>query len=351
MLCIKNSRIGVHMKISLSALIKHYGLNKDKKQVAEDLGIDDAQLRNYSDKKISKIPKNIRIKIMILFGVKKMRGLNKILKGPPDATSVAQLKERNDSKDAYRHFYSYNIGRHRVALIFWMIGLFLLSVIVGAIISGGIYELLHMRCDMGDKAFLFADRENHESGCLDIKVLPDLLGGMIGILMGFILEWLVFEKIKHISKYQAILSCLKIEFKKILVTLRSTGIWTVNEIVLDDIVLSAENSIILNNLPGCALFKKFRGSEEIFSLLQEIHGNIERRNRALEEKEKGIIEELNYWKIQNPNAQQEQKEKMEKELRGDIKEPELNGTQLSSLIQSQINQFNEITPFKIFERK
>ena len=42
---------------------------------------------------------------------------------------------------------------------------------------------------------------------------------------------------------------------------------------------------------------------------------------------------------------------MEKELRGDIKEPELNGTQLSGLIQSQINQFNEITPFKIFERK
>lgn len=168
----------------------------------------------------------------------------------------------------------YNILAHRIVLILWLLIVAALFIFVFSLCVGGIELLYH------DKwGSLWT--EDAETGKLNLGVLPDFLGGMAGILVGFFLEWVIFEKIKNLSKYQAILSCLEIEFKKIKKTLKTKRI-TICEIIIDDIVLSAENSVILYNLPGY-LIVKLKGKGEILSLLQEIHWYIGKRNKALEQ--------------------------------------------------------------------
>lgn len=183
-------------------------------------------------------------------------------------------KNINHSKESNLLPKHYNVLAHKIVLILWLIIIMTLLIFLFSLCVGGIELLYHTKWNN-----LWG--ENSEAGKLNIGVLPDFLGGMAGILVGFFLEWLIFEKIKNLSKFQAILSCLEIEFKKIKKTLKTKRV-SICEIVIDDIVLSAENSIILFNLPGY-LIVKIKRKGEILSLLQEIHGYIGKRNEALKQ--------------------------------------------------------------------
>ena len=111
----------------------------------------------------------------------------------------------------------------------------------------------------------------------NLGVLPDFLGGMVGILVGFFLEWLIFEKIKNLSKYRTIISCLKLEFDKILGTIKQHPNSEFREVVLDDIVLSAENSSVIFNLSSYYIFRS-RTGKTMLDKLQNLHGLIDNRN-------------------------------------------------------------------------
>lgn len=182
------------------------------------------------------------------------------------------------SENVNKEFRYYSITAHQIVLVIWLIIISMLLIFIFSLFIGGI-ERLYQEWDG-----MWTCEDNRESGTsgvgFNLGVLPDFLGGMVGILVGFFLEWLIFEKIKNLSKYRTIISCLKIEFDKIemLLTYQRKKI---NEVITDDIVLSAENSVIIENLPHFFVFRRSRQGEKLLSLLQEIHGEITFRNDAL----------------------------------------------------------------------
>lgn len=193
------------------------------------------------------------------------------------AGEAAALTNKKNENKKYQY---YSIGWHQFALVIWMVFIALLLIFGLSLFVGFVEHIYHGWTDV------WASEGNPESkqGCgFNLGVLPDFLGGMVGILAGFILEWLVFEKIKNLSKYKTIISCLKIEFEKDLVVLGAKEVCKINEIVIDDIVLSAENSVIIYNLPSYFLFKRSNKGEEFLNLLQEIHGYITKRNKTIKE--------------------------------------------------------------------
>lgn len=163
----------------------------------------------------------------------------------------------------------YNVTAHKIVLLVWLIIIAGISILIFSMCVAGIEYVFRSCADLWS--------QEPEKGKLNLGVLPDFLGGMTGIIVGFFLEWFVFEKIKTLSKYQTVLSCLKIEFDKIIITINKET-REISEIILDDIVLSADNSIILYNLPRYFIFLN-KGKGEILSLLQEIHGNVQEYNR------------------------------------------------------------------------
>ena len=207
--------------------------------------------------------------------------------------------------DSGKNIPYYNVKAHRAVLVIEMlliaaIMIFCFSILVGAIeMSYAEWESLWSRA--GD------------DGKLNLGVLPDFLGGMSGILAGFLLEWGIFEKIKNLSKYETIISCLELEFKKIEDTLKGVR-RTICEITLDDIVLHAENSNAIYNLPSYIIIRSKLG-ENILDSLQEIHGKIEKRNFALKDKSAEcepirIEDEIKeYFKRKNPEAKVQKEKK------------------------------------------
>ena len=211
-----------------------------------------------------------------------------------EAREAAALTNKGNENKKYQY---YSIGWHQFVLMIWMVLIAVLSIFGFSLLVGLVEHIYHGWTDV------WTSEGNPESGqgCgFNLGVLPDFLGGMAGILAGFFLDWLVFKKIKNLSKYKTIISCLKIEFEKDLETLRAMKGNKINEIVIDDIVLSAENSVIIYNLPSYFLFKRSNKGEEFLNLLQEIHGNIVRRNKKITAGEKGNAKENEFDKGGEP---------------------------------------------------
>lgn len=187
--------------------------------------------------------------------------------------------EERFTQNANKELRYYSITAHQLVLVSWLIIISLLLIFIFSLFIGGI-ERLYQEWDG-----MWAAEVNGESSTsglgFNLGVLPDFLGGMIGILVGFFLEWLIFEKIKNLSKYRTIISCLNLEFEKIKEVL-DLHTYMIREIIIDDIVLSAESSVIIYNLPHFCVFIRSIQGEKILSLLQEIHGAIENRNYAIE---------------------------------------------------------------------
>lgn len=196
---------------------------------------------------------------------------------------ISSGAEERPPEDVNKEFRYYSITAHQIVLVIWMLIISLFLIFIFSLFIGGI-ERLYQEWD-----WMWTGEDNRESGTsgvgFNLGVLPDFLGGMVGILVGFFLEWLIFEKIKNLSKYRTIISCLKIEFDKIEMLLTHQR-KKINEVITDDIVLSAENSVIIENLPHFFVFRRSRQGERLLSLLQEIHGEIMFRNDALSHQDK-----------------------------------------------------------------
>lgn len=174
----------------------------------------------------------------------------------------------------------YNVLKHKVML--WICAV----IITIGCIFGFSYAVGGIECLL--RLWGFGNIEKNPNQILNSGVLPDFLGGMLGIIIGFFLDWGIFEKIRNLTKYQQILSCLEVEFTTILKSLNlNTEVpLCISELILDEVVLSCENNIILFNLPGYFIFK-FKRKGEILKLLQEIHGDIKHRNSAIEQLKAG----------------------------------------------------------------
>lgn len=172
---------------------------------------------------------------------------------------------------------NYAARLHQIEILVFMPALFVLSVVVGGLLVGG-WEKFMRLCVFTEKIGL------------NIGVIPDFLGGLIGILVGFYFEWLFFEKLQHINKYKAFKGCLENELNCILELLSDISNKFPNEIneieltIFDDLIKSIDNSAIIYNLPRYCIFMP-RGV--LYNCLADIYSYIEEYNRyfaALEKK-------------------------------------------------------------------
>ena len=110
------------------------------------------------------------------------------------------------------------------------------------------------------------------------QYLPDTLGGMIGILIGFLFEFLVFEKIRDLKKFETLYNLLDVELDDVLldclrnidssVSVNGGKIYEIMQPVLEDIMDSAENLV---------LFNKSR-NPEILEYIRQVNCQIIRSN-------------------------------------------------------------------------
>lgn len=198
-------------------------------------------------------------------------------------TTTDNLQETNpvsdNAKGKTSHYYS--IRMHKAVL--WA------SLILIALGLTVIFSLVIGLMEHAYSGWFGTVEEQTESGQsglgFNLEVLPDFFGSMAGILVGFILEWLIFEKIKNLSKYQTTISCLNIEFKKILQTLDTSKGIPLRDIILKDIVSSTENSLIIYKLPHYFFLMRSKQGKYLLDLLQETHGYIVKRNKDLKKAE------------------------------------------------------------------
>lgn len=178
------------------------------------------------------------------------------------------------NKDYYCDLHSYDINKHQIIIV-------LLTIFVFVLMIFGIPWIV-----IGPVDWVF---ENImplwvDSAVFNTEALPDFLGGMIGILAGFIMERSLFSRLVALSKYKTYLKILNNELKGIYEALEGEGKPCYIELgVLDDLILIADNNAVFYSLPRINL-NNHKG--EIFNLLLDIYGGIRRYNFDLEEFEK-----------------------------------------------------------------
>lgn len=188
-------------------------------------------------------------------------------------------EERNicaEISKKYKDVRFYNVKKHERAIIISMVAMFLAIVFVTPWIIAAI-ELLFRLIPFWD--------ENATQNQLNVGVLPDFLGGTVGILAGFVMEWKFFNQLKLLEKYKTLIVLLQQELGGIYCAfeeqLEDKVFWLVREYVSDDIILSAENNVIIHDIHKFPFSKK----GEIYKLLLNIYGHIEKFNIIIKDLE------------------------------------------------------------------
>lgn len=208
-------------------------------------------------------------------------------------------KKNKDTKEKY-----YNIKAHVVVLVIWLLIFAVISIVIGSFVAWGV------KWAYNNLGLWHANLS---------EVLPDFLGGMLGLVCGFFLEWIVVDKIKLLCKYSAILTILETELSDIKKIVHKADCTQIMPLILDDVVLSCESSVVLYNLPGY-LILKYKGKGDILRLLQQIYANIANRNVLLEKYD-------SHEEPTNPEAR----------------------LAYSLLIEQEIDKFTQITLNKVFD--
>lgn len=183
----------------------------------------------------------------------------------------------------------YNVKKHEIVIIILMVVVFVGIILVMPWLIAIIDLLFRQIPGWGDFGV-------DTVATFNIGVLPDFLGGSIGIIAGFIMEWQFFDKLKLLGKYKTLAVLLSDEFKKISEDVEEVLLQIerrekaekqeedfyypyIKDIVLENVILSTENNSIIYNLP------KFWGSKRgaIYQLLLKIYRDIDHYNTLLGE--------------------------------------------------------------------
>ena len=179
------------------------------------------------------------------------------------------MSAKNKSKNDELRYY--NVRKHEIVIIILMVVVFVGITLVMPWIIAAIDLLFRQIPGWGD---LGADT----TATFNIGVLPDFLGGAIGIIAGFIMEWQFFDKLKLLGKYNALVVLLLGEFDGIYREFSRQKVTEklspVKEFISDDIILNADNCAVIYNIHTFPWSK--RGN--IYKLLLNIYGHIEQFN-------------------------------------------------------------------------
>ncbi|HIS37817.1 TPA: hypothetical protein IAC10_14530 [Candidatus Scatousia excrementigallinarum] len=169
----------------------------------------------------------------------------------------------------------YNVKKHETVIIVSMILVFAVIILaVPWLIAAIEWMFRQIPCWAEDAT----------EGQLNVGVLPDFLGGAVGILAGFVMEWKFFNQLKLIEKYKTLVVLLEDEFKRILLELYRQEdedleyYQRIKEMISNDIILSTENNSVIYNLPKFSRHEKGR----IYKLLLEIYRDIDHYNMLVD---------------------------------------------------------------------
>ena len=171
----------------------------------------------------------------------------------------------------------YNVKKHEIVIIILMVVVFVGIILVMPWLIAVVDLLFRQIPGWGE---LGADT----AATFNIGVLPDFLGGAVGIIAGFIMEWQFFNQLKLIEKYKTLVVLLEDEFKRILLDLYRQEdedleyYQRIKEMISNDIILSTENNSVIYNLPKFSRLEKGR----IYKLLLEIYRDIDHYNMLVD---------------------------------------------------------------------
>lgn len=178
---------------------------------------------------------------------------------------LAKNKSKNDE------LRYYNVKKHEIVIIILMVVVFVGIILVMPWLIAIIDLMFRQIPGWGD---LGVDT----TATFNIGVLPDFLGGAIGIIAGFIMEWQFFDKLKLLSKYNTLVVLLLGEFGGIYQEFsrqkNAEKLSAVKEFISDDIILNADNCAVIYNIHKFPWSKK----GNIYKLLLNIYGHIEKFN-------------------------------------------------------------------------
>lgn len=184
---------------------------------------------------------------------------------------LAKNKSKNDE------LRYYNVKKHEIVIIILMVVVFVGIILVMPWLIAIIDLMFRQIPGWGD---LGVDT----TATFNIGVLPDFLGGAVGILAGFVMEWKFFNQLKLIEKYKTLVVLLEDEFKRILLELYRQEdedleyYQRIKEMISNDIILSTENNSVIYNLPKFSRHEKGR----IYKLLLEIYRDIDHYNMLVD---------------------------------------------------------------------
>lgn len=179
-------------------------------------------------------------------------------------------------RDKYKDVRYYNVKKHERVIIILMIVVFVCIILVTPWIIATIDLLFRQIPGWGDF-------EENTNTVFNIGVLPDFLGGAVGILAGFVMEWKFFNQLKLLEKYKTLIILLQQELGGIYWAfeeqLKDKVFWLIREYISDDIILNAENNVVIHDMHRFPFSKK----GEIYKLLLNIYGHIEQFNIKVKE--------------------------------------------------------------------
>lgn len=183
------------------------------------------------------------------------------------------------TRDKYKDVRYYNVKKHERVIIILMILVFVCIILVTPWIIATI-DLLFRQIPV------WGNFEEDTNTVFNIGVLPDFLGGAVGILAGFVMEWKFFNQLKLLEKYKTLIVLLQQElggiYRAFEEQLKDKAFSLIREYVSDDIILNAENNVVIYDMHRFPFSKK----GEIYKLLLNIYGHIEKFNMDVQELEK-----------------------------------------------------------------
>ena len=197
----------------------------------------------------------------------------------------------------------YKLRAHRAYIIVWII-------IIGLLAAFGIPWLI------GPIGFIFSkipgwgDPNAASNIILDLDMLPSFLGGLVGILIGFVLEGVFFEQLRHLKKYEAYCVSLRGTFTSMLETCHrvkeENKLWEINKLLLEDVMTSVEKDALFYNLPRYLFFEVKFGKRK-YNVKGVIHEKLHDINRILN----AIQNEVYKYEKMSPGSNEEVQKKKE----------------------------------------
>ena len=183
----------------------------------------------------------------------------------------------------------YDIKFHKKFLLLYALLTLILCLVVFVLLLRGIFEIIYH--------LPFLKLGNGSSG--DYSYLADFLGGLIGIIIGFIADAVYISRWQHLKKYKALLNILNPEFDSVKNLIRNK--WgfdgtkiknTTTDIeapMLKEIVTTVDGISTFYNLPRWNIWFEEQGN--FAREIQEINAGIRKWN------DKEVTDEIDFCNI------------------------------------------------------